>query len=103
MKKGLAFILFIIVAVAVFVPCCTTDNCDADQTTSTDSQNHPIKQEGACSPFFSCSSCGGFVVMAKIAQVTAIPEAILEHHDRQCFFAPSSYTHSLLQPPKFFI
>ena len=103
MKKWFAFILLVIVAAAVFVPCCTTDNCQADQEMTSKTQNHPLKSSGTCSPFTSCASCTGFVVINKIVQVAALPVALVEHHEHNNSFTPSSYTRSFLQPPKFSI
>src|SRR5688572_20196293 len=102
MTKWLTFILLIIVGVAVFVPCCTTDNCLVDQDITTNTQN-PIKSAGTCSPFFSCSSCACFVETAKSIQLTSLPFASPEHYEHLNTYFPSSFTRSLFQPPKFSI
>jgi len=100
MKKWFAFVLLIIVAVGVFVPCCITDNCEANQDLTSKNQNHPLKSPSACSPFFSCASCSGFVASVKVAQLSFSQTVHLKHYERTNSFLLSSYAQSFWQPPQ---
>jgi hypothetical protein len=68
MKNWLVFILLLITTACTFIPCCGFDQCCADQVANT--ANHDRHQtESACSPFFACVTCPGFVQLTKQIQL----------------------------------
>jgi hypothetical protein len=60
----LCFILSIYVFVLSTISCCSDDNCNDEiktQQTSNHSQDQKDNCCNACSPFFACGSCSGFM------------------------------------------
>jgi hypothetical protein len=98
MKKCLVFILAIIVAVGSAFPCCIEDNCQ-DETLS--SAVSPVEsEEEACSPFFSCGGCSGFVQITKPIIVPKIITQKPKHCEGIAAFLYSDYYSSFFQPPR---
>jgi hypothetical protein len=60
MRKVIAFILSGYLIILSAVPCCLFDNCPEDKTEQSANHNEGDGDCGNCSPFFSCSGCGGF-------------------------------------------
>jgi hypothetical protein len=51
---------------ATFVPCCEFDSC-RDEVNSTHQEKK--EQKGTCSPFSTCATCSGAVVITKTIQI----------------------------------
>ena len=99
MKKWLATILILIVAAGTFIPCCGIDDCCADQPANT-SNHDKHNDEGACSPFFSCATCPGSIVVTKTIHIEfALAEKTIHHQTIVKFNLPV-YSSSFWQPPR---
>lgn len=100
MIKWLTFLLLLVTTTATFYPCCSKDDCCNDVVTpkATNHSNH--KSEGNCSPFITCGTCPGFTQMASIYYVPVVTEEKPVHHEKVFSLTLSSYTASLLQPPR---
>src|SRR4029078_1900165 len=68
MKNWLVFILLFITTACTFIPCGGFDECCADQVANTANRDRH-QTEGACSPFFACATCPGFVELTKQIQL----------------------------------
>ncbi|RYZ20596.1 MAG: hypothetical protein EOO16_16190 [Chitinophagaceae bacterium] len=99
MQRFLVFLLLLLVSVATLAPCCRYDDCASEHATA--KHEDQDKGDGACSPFFACASCPGFVATHKPLRVPlSPPEAPLRHVAREAF-APLQYVYrSFWQPPK---
>ncbi|KIC93694.1 hypothetical protein [Flavihumibacter solisilvae] len=97
MKKILAFILFSVIAIAVFTPCCT-DDCQENATTQQEAAKKNL--EGNCSPFFACGGCHGFAPAISIIHVSTPPGALREYFiiDHSTTFPP--HADIPWQPPR---
>ncbi|RAV29151.1 hypothetical protein [Sinomicrobium soli] len=66
--KYLAVIMAVLCLVLSSVPCCVfTDNCREDNTHQDCNGTHEAPDDhscAACSPFFTCSTCPGFVLQS---------------------------------------
>jgi hypothetical protein len=99
MKNWVVYLLLLLTMAGSFIPCCQVDNCPEDQTAAT-TTNDDHQPEGACSPFFACATCPGFTQLAKTIHLE-MPEAVLpKHYPSAINFTITSYTASLLQPPR---
>jgi hypothetical protein len=96
-KKILAFIMFVIIAIAVFTPCCT-DDCQEDASTQKEAAKKNL--EGNCSPFFACGGCHGFAPTVSIVDVSAPAASLPEYFiiDHQTTFPP--HADIPWQPPR---
>ena len=75
------------------------DECCADQFAKTTSHDKHQK-EGACSPFFACATCPGFVQLTKPVQLA---DPIIEktiHHQAMLKIDLTTYSCSFWQPPR---
>jgi len=97
-KKWIAAILLIVSVACSVVPCCMSDGC-SDEELSSEGLNHENEEEGACSPFFSCTTCSGFQI-TKPVQISSpiIPKQ--QHHSQAIVFYHSGYAASFWQPPR---
>jgi hypothetical protein len=86
MKKWLAAILLIISVACNVIPCCQFDNC-AGEEKELGTANHENEEEGACSPFFSCTTCSGFTQISKPVQ---LPQLFTQKQIH--------YTYNLINP-----
>lgn len=98
MKKWFVFLLALIVIAGSVTPCCTEDDCQDEQPTS--SSKGESHEEGNCSPFFACATCAGFVQVAKPVQVPQSITARPLHHEKIIVFVTSTYYSSFFQPPR---
>jgi hypothetical protein len=99
MKKGLVFILLLIIAAGTFFPCCEIDDCPADRISS-NTTNHDNKKEGNCSPFFACATCQGFAELAKPIRLTGPIIEKIVHHQTIVKLNLPTYFSSFWQPPR---
>lgn len=90
--------LFITTA-GTFIPCCSIDDCCADQLADTASHNEH-KDEGTCSPFFACATCPVSVELAKSIQLDFQATENLVHYEDTITFILPSYSSSFWQPPR---
>lgn len=98
MKKGLAFILFLITLTAVFTPCCGYNDCGEETLTV---NKHPGgKARDSCSPFVTCDYCPGFTQLNAVQEILIMLPDIVAHYSRETDWFSSAYTDRLLQPPK---
>ncbi|MCU7550507.1 hypothetical protein OCK74_15420 [Chitinophagaceae bacterium LB-8] len=98
MKKAAAFILLLIIFISAFTPCRLLDDCADDQVAA--SHHHEEKKDCNCSPFFTCSSCLGFVCISKPVSLPALIPEITIHYEKKINIILSSYTSKLLHPPQ---
>jgi hypothetical protein len=98
-KRFLAFILVIIVAVTALTPCCTVDDCHGDQIAKQDTSKN-ADAEGTCSPFFSCTTCPGFTTLEKPITIPAPAEYHPQYFEAHFTFLSSTYTAVPWQPPR---
>lgn len=99
MKKWLAFILLLIATAGTFIPCCPIDTCCADQPI-TSSADHQDDKKGTCSPFFSCTTCPGFVQLTRQLHFVQPPVEAQVHGERVVAFNLSTYATVYWQPPR---
>jgi len=100
MKKWIAFILLLITVTGSFIPCCGVDDgCEDQFSSSTGGNDH--EEEGSCSPFFSCTTCPGFVELTKPIQLIQPMFEKQVHHEWVVIFDLSAYLPSFWQPPRF--
>lgn len=101
--KILCFILSLYVLFLVTAPCCSDDNCNDEiktKYTENHSQEHKDSDCNACSPFFTCGTCSGFVftwVGVDFKEVPFIKDksvAVYKSQFANDFFA------KIWQPPK---
>jgi len=100
MKKWLTFLLLLVTMTAIFYPCCSKDDCCNDDLTSNTTNHSNHKSEGNCSTFVTCGTCPGFLVSAKLVDIPVIKVEKPVHHSAAFSLTLSSYTASLLQPPR---
>jgi len=97
MKRWIAIFLLIIATTGSFVPCCLYDDCPEEALSS------PLQDQesGACSPFFACTACPGFVAITKSVQLPALL-AVLEQPFFEMPAAQRQPGHSpaFWQPPR---
>jgi len=98
--KYIALILSFYVLFLSGMPCCIDDNCADDKVSTEHSQQQNKTDEGNCSPFFSCSTCSGFIFQEM--QVTVAPVLVLMNDSypdvKQDFCTQVCST--IWQPPK---
>jgi hypothetical protein len=85
---------------AAFYPCCSKDNCCGDALTSKATNQNSHKPEGTCSPFITCCTCTGFTQMTRPVVIPMFKESKPVHHSKGIFLTLTTYTASLLQPPR---
>ncbi|ANE52137.1 hypothetical protein [Flavisolibacter tropicus] len=99
MNKWLTIILLLIITAGTFIPCCSVDDCCIEQqATTTNREKHT--NEGACSPFFACTTCPGFVALATPIQLAEPYKELTIHHQGTVTFQLPSYFSSFWQPPR---
>ena len=97
LKQVLAIFLFFITVAGSFIPCCETDECEAEQKL----EGHSKEPEGNCSPFFSCTTCHYPLVPTPQLQFSfVIPQKKPLHINRQELLKFSGYTSPRFQPPR---
>ncbi|HEU4471226.1 MAG TPA: hypothetical protein VFR58_09090 [Flavisolibacter sp.] len=98
MKKGIAFLLVLITLAASVFPCCPSDGCadDAGYTAPAGTCN----DDGACSPFFACSTCPGFVSLTRIPRLPAPLSALPVHFQARTAVLANLFYPSFFQPPR---
>ena len=97
-NKFFAVILLLLVSVATFTPCCLFDDCANEQPlTRKDTKE---KSEGACSPFFSCSTCSGFTWTPTTIQLPEPPAKKITHYERVFTDHIQVVYTSFWQPPR---
>ena len=99
MKKWLVFILAIVVAIGSAFPCCIEDNCQDEISELATSPLDADKGE-ACSPFFSCGGCAGFVQITKPIIVPLVIILKPAHYEGFADLLYSGYYSSFFQPPR---
>lgn len=100
LKKLIAILLLMIVGLTTFTQCCIDDNCAQELAMGTTSHSENGGDEGACSPFSSCTTCSGFTTQVPCVQVAA-PAASQPLH--QSIEAPLSLplvSFAFWQPPR---
>ena len=98
-KKIVAFILAIIVAVAAYTPCCMVDDCHDEPITKQETPKES-KAASACSPFFACASCNGFVPAEQVVTLTK-PEVFFPKYNLSNFgFTTPAFAAFNWQPPR---
>ncbi len=80
------------------VPCCYDDNCADESTTSSHGEESP--ENNACSPFFACGTCPGFVQMTRQVSIPAPITQRPAHYQKGSGFIPSLYYSAFFQPPR---
>lgn len=97
MQKLLTFVLLLVILTGSILPCYSKDCCQ-DELISATSNDHK-HSEGACSPFFSCSSCAGFVQASRVP--IDLPEMVIVlHYENSNPNIISTFRLSLFQPPR---
>ena len=99
MKKWLTFILLLITLTGTFYPCCLVDECNDEEVTTAQKENKQ-EPESNCSPFFACATCPGFTYTSKTIQLIQPEQSIQVHYPNAISFSLSTYSSSLLQPPR---
>ena len=64
--KVIAFILSAYLVFLFAVPCCSFDNCPEEVAMQQTEHEDEGTDCGSCSPFFTCTSCSGFTVVALV-------------------------------------
>jgi hypothetical protein len=104
-KKWFASILLFITLIFItltgtFFPCCPVDYCSGDELLTSTSGNEERKQDGACSPFFSCSAC---MVSVELAEPVQLPEPFFQNQIQYAEMHSinlSTYSANFWQPPR---
>jgi hypothetical protein len=100
-KKWFASILLFITLTGTFFPCCPVDYCSDDELPTSTSGNEEQKQDGACSPFFSCSACMMSVELAKQIQFSGqFFEDLIQYAETHSINL-STYSANFWQPPRY--
>jgi hypothetical protein len=100
MKKWLAFLLLLVTVAATFYPC-SREDCCRDELSAKPTNRNNQKPACNCSPFVTCGTCAGFTLTAAaFVEVPRITEEKMVHYTRIVDPALSTYTTSLLQPPR---
>jgi hypothetical protein len=99
LKKIFTCVLLLIILAGSFYPCCMADDCCNDEIALTHGQEGD-KSEGACSPFFACATCTGFVETAK--PISIQQPLIIKKMQRKgaIVFDLTTYSTSFWQPPR---
>lgn len=100
MKKWLVFFLLLITSASMLVNCCGTDECCPEEVAAA---THPEekKEEGACSPFFACTTCPVFVEVTKHIQLAHPPSLSKPAHEERIYqYDLSAFTNAFWQPPR---
>ncbi|HJT72872.1 MAG TPA: hypothetical protein VJ720_02615 [Chitinophaga sp.] len=93
--KIFTFILSIYVLLMTVIPCCSFDNCAADEPVSRHEE-----PKGICSPFFSCHNCSIPVVLEKTMQVEPATETTSPRYREYIETYLPGYTATCWNPPK---
>lgn len=93
--KLLTFILSIYVLLIAVIPCCSFDNCKAEQETS--KREEP---QGICSPFFSCHNCSVPVVLEKVVLIEPATSTTIPRYREYIASNLPGYTANCWNPPK---
>ena len=100
MKNWFTLILIVITFTGTFFPCCPVDDCIGDELTTSASGNEEQKQDGGCSPFFSCSTC---MVSVELAKPVQLPEPLFNNQIRYTKLYSinlPAYSANFWQPPR---
>lgn len=102
--KLLCLILSVYVLLLAARPCCTDNDCTAKTKEQKElSGNSPMKEKecNACSPFFTCGSCTGFIIVASgSVNLIAHAEAPAVYHDNYHQPLIEEVALAIWQPPK---
>jgi hypothetical protein len=100
LKRFLVFILLLIVTITTLTPCCKVDDCAADNIAFSKQESGKHQTEGTCSPFFSCTSCPGFIAIEKPVQIPMPPVTVQQYGETVYTFHFPAYYASFWQPPR---
>ncbi|AWH74785.1 hypothetical protein DCS32_11635 [Dokdonia sp. Dokd-P16] len=102
--KIACYLLSLIVLFLSTMPSCCEDNCDDELLATHTDLDHTdygdLNTESTCSPFLTCGSCAGFVILKstfelkQIASITTKTVVVYKPTFRDSFVA------SIWQPPK---
>ncbi|HEY0060108.1 MAG TPA: hypothetical protein VGB56_13310 [Flavisolibacter sp.] len=101
MKKVLALLLLIMISVAAFTHCCSVVSECTEEGTPLSQQDHQEGDDGrGCSPFFSCTTCPGFMSPATIIAV-AVPAPVYPlYFEAELGSMPIPFYATPWQPPR---
>ncbi|MEI6949897.1 hypothetical protein V9K67_22110 [Paraflavisolibacter sp. H34] len=100
MKKLVAILLLVIMALTMFAQCCTEDNCCLVKPSASASHCSDGDEDGACSPFSSCSTCLGFIPEVHTVALPEPPSPALRHYSPEGVPALPTTEDSFWQPPR---
>jgi len=83
---------------ATFFPCCELDGCQ-DELSATSHQNKK-EQSGTCSPFSTCATCSGFVVIARGLELNKPLANKIQYQEINISSIFPSFAPSFWQPPR---
>jgi hypothetical protein len=99
-KALFALLLLLIVIAATVTPCCVYEDCGDEEITLINTNNSEEDREGACSPFFSCASCCGFVWTTKPVQLASLQPAKPVYFEAMAVPKLQAVYSSFWQPPR---
>jgi hypothetical protein len=100
LKQLIAIFLLLIVGLTTFTQCCMEDNCAQEQAAATPSSSEDGGDEGACSPFSSCTTCFGFTTQVPGIQVAELTPIKPQHRSLEQDSTLPTVSFSFWQPPK---
>jgi hypothetical protein len=96
--KFLILITLLISLAATVVPCCEFDGCQDELNNG--SHHDKKEQKGTCSPFSTCATCSGAVVITKAVQMGRPLVYGIEFAEKYFPSLFHSYYPSFWQPPR---
>src|SRR5688572_26201678 len=95
--KIIAFLMALVVLFGTIYPCCPSDGCQDEITAPV--SNEPSDPD-ACSPFFACNSCAGFVTIIKPFILNVPENKDPLYFEKYKSFTIADFYSSLFQPPR---
>jgi hypothetical protein len=89
--------MLLICMAATFVPCCEFDGCQ-DEVNSPHQEKK--EQKGTCSPFSTCTTCSGAVIIAKTLQINRLIPSKSQFIEINIPSVLPLYFSSFWQPPR---
>jgi hypothetical protein len=97
--KFLTLIVLVISVAATFIPCCEFDECQEEEIENS-SQQDKKEENASCSPFSTCPTCAGAIIITKTIQLdrSDISKNKLVGFERSPIL--SCHSPSFWQPPR---
>ena len=98
--KLLSYIFAVYLILLSAIPCCTFDNCDGDKSTEALTKEKEEKDNGNCSPFFSCEGCATASISTALWELDFFSPPLISVFPNHLQQQLSKAEYDFWQPPK---